>query len=168
MARLRHLHAAAVQLALTVPDVLAKPPVTSLLEHELVRTMAGCLTSVPDNYKVTRRTTRLPVMQRFEDILAADPVKPLFVLDVCAKIGVSDRTLRMHCFEHLGMSPHRYLWLRRMNQAKRALSLADPQRTTVTQIAIDHGFWELGRFSVGYRRLFGEPPSVTLRNSAPT
>jgi len=128
--------------------------------------MLGCIISVPDSQKVTTRAPRLPVMQRFEDILAANSDKPLYVLDVYAKIGVSDRTLRMHCFEHLGMSPHRYLWLRRMNQAKRALSLADPQRTTVTQIAIDHGFWELGRFSVQYRRLFGEPPSVTLRSSS--
>jgi transcriptional regulator GlxA family with amidase domain len=63
------------------------------------------------------------------------------------------------------MSPHRYLALRRMNLVRRALMMADPARTTVTQIATDHGFWELGRFSVAYRRLFGEAPSVTLRNT---
>jgi transcriptional regulator GlxA family with amidase domain len=32
----------------------------------------------------------------------------------------------------------------------------------VTQIATDHGFWELGRFSVNYRAIFGEVPSETL------
>ena len=32
-------------------------------------------------------------------------------------------------------------------------------------IAADFGFWEFGRFSGQYRRLFGELPSETLRRS---
>jgi Helix-turn-helix domain len=33
----------------------------------------------------------------------------------------------------------------------------------VAQTAMDHGFWELGRFSTQYHSLFGESPSATLR-----
>ena len=60
------------------------------------------------------------------------------------------------------MGPIRYLWLRRMHMAHRALLCADPVSTTVTGIATEYGFWELGRFSVEHRELFGETPSASL------
>ena len=41
--------------------------------------------------------------------------------------------------------------------------MRDPSEATVTRIVTDHGFWELGRFSVAYRALFGESPLETLR-----
>jgi hypothetical protein len=50
-----------------------------------------------------------------------------------------------------------------MHLVRRALLTADANKTSVTRIVTDHGFWELGRFSVAYRTLFGEPPSETLR-----
>ena len=61
------------------------------------------------------------------------------------------------------MSPKRYLLLRRMGLARRALSHANPDATSVTAIGTRYGFWELGRFAVEYQALFGEPPSATLR-----
>ncbi|MBV8189916.1 MAG: AraC family transcriptional regulator [Alphaproteobacteria bacterium] len=82
---------------------------------------------------------------------------------MCTAIGVSERTLRTCCHEHYGIGPIHYLWLRRMHLARRALLRAEPQAKTVTEIATDHGFYELGRFSVEYRRLFGEPRSASLQ-----
>jgi AraC-like DNA-binding protein len=98
--------------------------------------------------------------------LEANPDKSIYLAEMCAAIGVAERTLRLHCQEHLGMGPHRYLWLRRMNLVRRVLAGADPAATSVTVAATDHGFGELGRFSVAYRQLFGETPSMTLRRSS--
>jgi AraC-like DNA-binding protein len=63
------------------------------------------------------------------------------------------------------MGPIRYLTLRRMHLVRRALLRAESLETSVTRIATDHGFWELGHFSVAYRALFGETPSASLRQS---
>ena len=95
-------------------------------------------------------------------VLEANPEQALYMGEICAAVGASYPTLRACCHEHLGMSPKRYLWLRRMDLARRALRRADPEVATVTEIATGYGFWELGRFSVAYRSLFGKSPSVTL------
>jgi AraC-like DNA-binding protein len=50
-----------------------------------------------------------------------------------------------------------------MHLVRRDLRSADAEKTTVTEIATDYGFWELGRFEGAYRSLFGEPPSAALR-----
>lgn len=82
--------------------------------------------------------------------------------ELCATVGASYTSLHDCCRGYLGMSPKRYLWLRRMHLARRALHSADAASTTITEIATDYGFWELGRFAVAYRTLFGESPSAAL------
>ena len=165
MLRLMRLHEAAAHLATEVPDILAHPEVARAMEDELVRAMVACLTEGQGAGQRGRGHHRQLVMRRLERVLEANQDKPLYLTELCAAVGASSRALRNHCQEHLGMSPHRYLWLRRMNLARRALALADPTATTVAAIANDHGFGELGRFAISYRELFGEVPSVTLRRA---
>ena len=106
------------------------------------------------------------IVAMFEEYLEANPNTPLYLPEICAAIGVAERTLRGACEQHLGMGPIRYLSLRRMHLVRRALLQAIPSTTTITRIATDHGFWELGRFSVTYRALFGETPSATLQRQS--
>ena len=163
LSRLRKLHEAADHLANTAPDILANPEVARAMEQALVEAMVFCLAgSHSENARNVHRH-RASVMRRLEDALMANPEKPLYMAELSAQVGASYWTLRNCCLEYLGMSPKRYLWLRRMHLARRALRRADPERTTVTKIAADYGFWEFGRFSVAYRSLFGELPSAALR-----
>jgi AraC-like DNA-binding protein len=103
------------------------------------------------------------IVSRFKYFLAARWHERIGLAEICAAIGVSERKLRHCCGEVLGTSPIQYLWLQRMYLARLSLLTADPSTRTVTEIAIEYGFSELGRFSVDYRSLFGESPSVTLR-----
>ena len=111
----------------------------------------------------TGRSRHNAIIARFLEFSTAHPNRPLCLTEICAAIRVADRTLREACEEHLGMGPIRYLTLRRMHLVRDALLRAEASNTTVTRIAMDHGFCELGRFSVAYRSLFCESPSETLR-----
>jgi AraC-like DNA-binding protein len=162
LSRLLQLHQATGDLAKTAPDILAKPEVARAIEEALVETMVLCLAAdYPEARNVHRHRAR--VMRRLEDTLAAKSGETLYMAELCAAVGATYWTLRDCCLEYLGMSPKRYLWMRRMNLARRALRSADLEHTTVTEVATEYGFWELGRFSVAYRSLFGEPPSAALR-----
>jgi AraC-like DNA-binding protein len=163
MARLQNVHRATIQLAEKAPEILAHQEVARAIEQKLLHALIDCIAD-PEANKTTS-SNRQQVMRRFHQVIEARQFEPLYLAEICAEIGVSARTLRHICVEYLGLGPHRYLWLRRMNLARRALTFADPTVTTVTKIANDLGFGELGRFAVAYRRVFGEPPSATLRRT---
>jgi len=163
--RLRHLHKAARHLAKKAPDILAKPEVARAMEEALAEAMVLCLASAEPADVRSTHVHHATVIRRFEEFIRANPGEPLYLSQLCAATGVSARTLLAICHEHLHMGPKRYLVLRRMHFARRALLMADPAKTTVTEIATDFGFWELGRFSVAYHSLFGETPSSSLRRT---
>ena len=161
--RLRKLHEAACNLAKNAPDILAKPEVSRAIEQALVESIVFCFAGSPSNDVRNAHRDHARVMRRLEEALMANAEQPLYMAELSAQVGASYWTLRDCCLEYLGMSPKRYLWLRRMHMARRALRSADAERTSVTEIASDCGFWEFGRFSVAYRSLFGESPSAALR-----
>lgn len=165
MTRLLVLHDETARLAMDAPDTLQHPEVAQSLEHSLIHLMIRCLAEDTALQVSAARRRHSVIIKRFEEFLAANYDKPLYLAEICRATGASDGTLRACCHGHLGMGPMRYLWLRRMHLARCALFRADPAKTTVTTIATDHGFWELGRFSVEYHTLFGEPPSASLRRA---
>ena len=110
--------------------------------------------------------TSLDLVQRAEVLALADFDKPLHVATLAHALAVSERTLRKAFKSTYGLSPCRHLRMLRLSRVRRALLSAHDQVVTVTKIATEFGFAELGRFSVEYRKVFGESPSVTLRRSS--
>jgi AraC-like DNA-binding protein len=162
LSRLLQLHEATGQLAKTSPDILAKPEVARAIEEALVEAMVFCLAADYSEEVRNVHRHRARVMRHLEDTLRARSGETLYMAELCAAVGATYWALRDCCLEYLGMSPKRYLWMRRMNLARCALLSADAENKTVTDIATNYGFWELGRFSVAYRSLFGESPSTAL------
>jgi AraC-like DNA-binding protein len=164
---LRRLHANACRLAETKPKATSHQEVARAIEHDIVCVLVNCLTAGIAHEDTAIRQRNATIMNKFEDALAAKFDRQLTIPKVCRDIGVAERTLRMRCFDVLGMSPNQYIRLRRLNLVHVALRHADPATAKVSEIAAQYGFSEMGRFAGFYRTIFGEMPSVILRRPRP-
>jgi len=163
MGRFLRLHEMVGSLANAAPELFQLPEVVRSLDQQLIHALVRCVTDGSVSPSSSGKLRNQVIVARLEEFLEANLNTPLYLTEICAAVGAAERTIRHACEEYLGMGPIRYLTLRRMHLVRRALSRADSSMATVTQIATDHGFWELGRFAVAYHALFGEPPSTTLR-----
>jgi transcriptional regulator GlxA family with amidase domain len=106
------------------------------------------------------------IISRLDAFLVNHLDESLQLSQLCDATGVSERSLRNACHAVCGTSPKRYLTRRRLEAVRDALAQADPEQATVTRIATEFGFFELGRFAGMYSSVFGERPSETLRGAA--
>ena len=150
-------------LAEDAPEIIANPDAARGLEQSLIDALVELPQHRQGRESSLAQGQHAIVMRRFRRVVEENPEQPLYIPEICKAIRVPDRTLRLCCQEHLGMGPKRYLLLRRMHLARRALREAAPDATSVTDVATRYGFWQLGRFAVEYQSLFGESPSATLR-----
>ncbi|HEY5817340.1 MAG TPA: helix-turn-helix domain-containing protein [Mesorhizobium sp.] len=106
------------------------------------------------------------VVRAVEDYV--DAVKndqPLHISELCLATRVTRRALHRAFHETLGIGPIEYLRLRRLSSVHGALSRSYPAPMSITRLALDAGFSDLGRFSAYYRKIYGETPSQTQRRS---
>ena len=111
-----------------------------------------------------RRPSRAELVAQVDDFLRDNINEPITVGDLSRMAGVSERTLRSAFHDVVGVSPKQWALRQRLAAAREALSAAAPGTTTVTEVAMSYGFFELGRFAGRYRTVFGEMPSETLHN----
>ena len=102
------------------------------------------------------------LVRRATELVDAHP-GPIPIATLCRELRTSPSTLETSFKKITGLSPHTFFLRRRLNRARTALLDADRMEVRVTDIALQLGFTELGRFSVRYRKMFGESPSETLR-----
>lgn len=98
-----------------------------------------------------------PVRQFIEEHLTED----ISIEQLMNVARVSERSLYSLFERQVGLSPRDYLRQRKLERVHVVLQLATAR--SVTQVALDHGFLHLGRFSEAYRKRFGELPSQTWK-----
>jgi len=90
---------------------------------------------------------------------------PLSRSAIAANTATSVRSLTRAFRHRYATSPLQFVRDQRLNAVNRALLVAEPEETTVTEVAMRFGFWHLGRFSSYYHKAFAESPSATLNKN---
>jgi AraC-like DNA-binding protein len=153
-----------LEVARSDPARLGRPEVREALGDTIVTAAVRALHPAPERRSVAAVSHVRAVRAAF-DVLEARAGDPIYLAELCRAAKVSERTLRS-AFQNLyGVSPIRYLALRRMELVRRALRDAEPRETRVSAIASRYGFTNLGRFAMEFRQLYGESPSQTLRRA---
>jgi len=101
-------------------------------------------------------------LERALAYLSAADLPAVTVSQLVETAGVSQRTLEHAFRDTFDLSPAGFLRRLRLHGARRELTASYEDGTTVGAVADRNGFPQHGRFSVAYRQLFGESPSVTL------
>jgi len=113
-----------------------------------------------------KRRTYSQIVRACEDFtLHLDGRRP-YLSELCATANVSERTLQYAFRDIMGMSPLTYLHRLRLHRARDEMQKAKSKSTSVTDVAMNWGFWHCGEFSRAYKNCFGELPSETLKNNA--
>jgi AraC-like DNA-binding protein len=127
-----------------------------------VRPVINCRIAAAVETSSAQKQKPRQLVQQAEALALASSGEPLHVSALCQVIGISERTLRKAFHRVHGIPPCRHLRMLRLSNARRALLSAGGTFAKVTEIAMSFGFAELGRFSVEYKKAFGESPSQTL------
>src|SRR5258708_8674213 len=146
------------ELAHQHPAISELPEVPRALEQHLIHVMGGGLAEGAAVETSTGGRRHDAIVARFEAFLEANPDRPLYLPEICAAIGVAERTLRASCEEHLGIGPIRYLTLRRMHLVRRALLRTRPPHATGPTLSHHHRLFGPGSRLGGFRTFCARSP----------
>jgi AraC-like DNA-binding protein len=152
--------------ALKEAEALAQVGLGRLIQSETYDHLANLLlvASLPK----LRRHLELPqkrpgtrAIERAREYLEAQAGEAVRISDLANELGISVRALQLGFREQLGKTPVEFLFECRLQKARMWLLSASPG-ASVTSIAIECGFANVGAFAGRYQRTFGELPSETL------
>ncbi len=159
-----------VQAALR--QALARPTGrASLMQETISNLIVSCMKAVTSNDSATTETclhssSAQTALQRALDIIEARLTRDIRIEELCKHAKMNQRTLERVFLSEFGLSPQKYVKARRLSAVRRSLLVANyDQGTSVTDVALQHGFSHLGRFAGDYKAQFGEYPRDTLAHS---
>lgn len=154
--------------AAATPDCLEAPAVAGAVVEDVQRLLDAGLRGAALEPPGVADRRRLRMFREAVEFLDTVLGRPVYSAAVGKALGVDPRAVNGAFRAVYGMTLHRYLLVRRLVRRlalarERLLGAADAPR--VKTVALDLGFWHLGRFAGAYRGLYGEEPSATLERA---
>jgi AraC-like DNA-binding protein len=118
-----------------------------------------------ENPQAIGKETALPsdyALNHAEDYICANLGTAITRDDLANMAGVSIRSLSRAFEKKYGIGPMAFVRQRRLDACYSRLRGSEPGTTTVTDVAMSHGFSHVGKFAIAYKKAFGESPSTSL------
>lgn len=132
-----------------------------LLEEALVGSLLACQANTASSLLERRESGAAPaILKRARTFIQERFRDEIGLLDISAHAGTTPRNLQILFKREYGAGPVQQLHDTRLAYARHLL-LADADSLSIAEIAEASGHRHFGRFSVGYKKRFGESPRDT-------
>lgn len=163
LARVEWLMASVLEL----PQCLGNDQVRASLADRVLAAMVRFDASPADvdSGAHAARANRRVSVRLARDLIHSRLSEPLRLSELCRHARLKIRSLEYGFREVTGLTPVAYIKSLRLNGVRKALRQDVWRQRSISEIAMDAGFWHLSQFAVDYRRFFGETPTETRRRS---
>lgn len=154
-----------IWLAVHKPNLLQKPHIEKLVADDFIPLLISNIPTKLNSKSFLKPSRRSKLIAQAEKEMLAHLDKPLTLKQLAQNLVSSSSALSYGFQDLFGISPMRYLKVRRLNVVRQHLKAREPENCTVAILANQFGFCNLSHFSKDYKTMFGELPSKTLQNS---
>lgn len=148
------------------PTWLQKPHVIEIITDDFLPLLISNIPTKLNSKCFLKPSRRAKLIAQAEQHMLANLEKPLTLKQLAQKLESSSSALSYGFQDLFGMSPMRYLKVRRLNAMRKHLKAREPENCRIAILANQFGFYSPGHFTRDYKIMFGELPSETLQNTA--
>jgi AraC family ethanolamine operon transcriptional activator len=127
----------------------------------------GSVSDGAEHHTRSAHAQQRSAVERAREYIRVNLAEPLPLSKLCSYAHVQARSLEYGFREITGLAPIAYIKSLRLNAVRRALLRTPAAERSISEIALDNGFWHLSQFAADYRKFFGETPTST-RQGAPS
>lgn len=150
-------------LVTTQSPMLTMPKLRHLVLEDFLPLLISSI--VTSTRQETSPSFRAQLVHEAREYMMNNLGRPITLKNLCQVLHAGSRTISYGFQDIFGISPMAYLKIMRLHSVRQVLKKAVPETTKIIDVAHQYGFWSAGHFTRDYKMLFGELPSITLKNS---
>ncbi|MGD1703000.1 helix-turn-helix domain-containing protein [Dapis sp. BLCC M229] len=149
-------------LAVHQPSWFQNPHIEKLVADDFIPLLISQIPIKLNSKCFFKPSRRAKLIAQAETEILANLEKPLTLKQLAQNLGSSSAALSFGFKDLFGVSPMRYLKVRRLNAVRQHLKAREPENCTIAILASEFGFYSPCHFTKDYKTMFGELPSETL------
>ncbi|NES79666.1 MAG: helix-turn-helix transcriptional regulator [Okeania sp. SIO1H6] len=151
-----------IWLSVHQPTWFQNPHIEKLVADDFVPLLISQIPIKLNSKSFLKASRREKLIAQAEKEMLTDLEKPLTLKQLAQNLGSSSCALSFGFKDLFGVSPMRYLKVRRLNAVRQLLKAREPENCTISILASKFGFYSPCHFTQDYKAMFGELPSETL------